>query len=471
MPYGGKDGKELPANVKKLPKKKQEQWVSVWNSSYAKHGDESKAFAMANGVVGKKKGLIDDWWEVDHRQIEQDEAGYSPTGGSGDKMCASCQWFVPSDDACVVVRGDIVATGLSDFWHEKVEYVPDPMPVVIVSDETKEASSKPVQVANVNGSGSALVNKMVSFLQSIVPQRAAPPSPLVQAESALLFYKSGDGKLRWFARYSNCYKDRDREFISTASHKEYVEWVHRTGVYPELWLWHTPGSRIGKADFVDFDSGIAVASGLIDEKSLSIAEHLSDGVDNLGASHGFFPVVTIGNVVHKHWTFEISVLPSGRASAYGTGYNFYRIKEGDMKPEQREWFKAQGVPEEQIDAWAESTTKMANALKDSGLEYKEVTEDGTNAVGLLVQQQVAVTKALTELTEKVGALAKTEKEKVDEAVAAAITPAVTPTTQGVHVPTLDNSNVVPATKEDKLIVEDKEVANMVEMMFGVKVGA
>lgn len=493
MSYGGKDGKELPDNVKKLSPKKQRQWTHVWNSAMAKHGDESKAFAMANGVVKEatdvgtqlpdvlqaaQKGYVESW-QVD--RIPQGEAGYSPVGGSGEKMCASCNWFVPSADGCVIVNGDIVPTGLSDLWLEKQVYIPAPVPVVVVGDETKavgdngavSTESKDVSVTLPNGAGSGLVNKMVSFMQqTFAPLGQAPtPRPPRAGESAWTFYKANDGVIRWFVQYSNCYKDRDREFISTASHKEYVEWVNRTGVYPELWLWHTPGSRIGKADYVDFADGIATASGLVDEKSVGIANRLSDGVENLGASHGFFPVVTIGSVVHKHWTFEISVLPKQRASAYGTGYNFYKIKEGDMKPEQREWFKAQGVPDEQIDAWATSTEKMASALKDSGLEYKEVADgDGTNAVGLLVQQQVAVTKALTELTEKVGALSKADSEKVDDAVAAAITPAVSPVAQGTHIPTLDSQNIVPATKEDKLVMDDDN-AKLIESIFGVKVGA
>lgn len=582
MPYGGKDGKELPENVKKLSPKKQRQWMHVWNSAFAKHGDESKAFAMANGVVGKEvveKGYVESW-QV--RTISQEDAGYSPVGGSGEKMCASCNWFVPSADGCAIVSGDIVPTGLSDFWLEKQEYHMPPMPVVIVGEKDlddefpdewepfeeddkelvealaslpsekavwsgaskndlpdsafayiegggkkdsdgkttprslrhlpyKNADGKPdaahvrnalarlnqtgipasakasahrklvaaakelgievskKSVSNVNVAGVDLVNGVANWVQRVM-RRATPPPPSRAGESPLLFYKSADGSIRWFARYSNCYKDRDREFISAASHKEYVEWIHRTGVYPELWLWHTAGSRIGKADFVGFEDGLAIASGLIDEKSKAIAERLSDGVDNLGASHGFLPVVTIGNVVHKHWTFEITVLPKERASAYGTGYNFYKlVGEDSVKPEQREWFKSQGVPEDMIDAWASANEGMAKALRESGLEYKEVTDDGTNVIGLLVQQQAAVTKAISDLSTKVAELGKPIEAKVDSAVAAAITPAVTPTT-AAHVPTQDPSNIVPATKEDKLVIDD-ETAKMMEMMFGVKVGA
>ncbi len=49
MPY--KSVNELPDNVKKLPEKKQRQWMAIWNSSYDKYGDEGVAFRMANAII------------------------------------------------------------------------------------------------------------------------------------------------------------------------------------------------------------------------------------------------------------------------------------------------------------------------------------------------------------------------------------------------------------------------------------
>lgn len=56
MPYR-LDGSDAPANVQKLPRKKQRQWIRVFNSSFqrcqSEGGKDCEAFAFrnANGVV------------------------------------------------------------------------------------------------------------------------------------------------------------------------------------------------------------------------------------------------------------------------------------------------------------------------------------------------------------------------------------------------------------------------------------
>lgn len=45
---------ELPDYVQsKLSESQQEQWLRVWNATYEKHGEESRAFAYAWGVVNE----------------------------------------------------------------------------------------------------------------------------------------------------------------------------------------------------------------------------------------------------------------------------------------------------------------------------------------------------------------------------------------------------------------------------------
>lgn len=38
-----------------VPQAKRKQWAAVWNSAYAQHGDEKRAFMVANGVAGKTR--------------------------------------------------------------------------------------------------------------------------------------------------------------------------------------------------------------------------------------------------------------------------------------------------------------------------------------------------------------------------------------------------------------------------------
>ena len=62
MPFSSTS--ELPSFVKKMPTKKQRQWMAVFNSAFAKAKKEGKskkdaessAFAQANGVVKKDEG-------------------------------------------------------------------------------------------------------------------------------------------------------------------------------------------------------------------------------------------------------------------------------------------------------------------------------------------------------------------------------------------------------------------------------
>lgn len=44
----------LPDHVKKLPEKKQRQWMHIWNSVYERTGDEGRAFAAANAILHEK---------------------------------------------------------------------------------------------------------------------------------------------------------------------------------------------------------------------------------------------------------------------------------------------------------------------------------------------------------------------------------------------------------------------------------
>lgn len=54
-PYSGADDKKLPPHVKKMPSKRRRQWIQVFNSELAAHGDEGRAFAAANSVASGSK--------------------------------------------------------------------------------------------------------------------------------------------------------------------------------------------------------------------------------------------------------------------------------------------------------------------------------------------------------------------------------------------------------------------------------
>jgi hypothetical protein len=150
------------------------------------------------------------------------------------------------------------------------------------------------------------------------PKRSDPPPP---APGSFRVYKDAAGRMRWVAVYSNNLYDREGEVIPLAAHKSYVEYVDRTNDFPELWLWHTPGTRVGAADLVDVTSeGFAIASGTFDEDKGLAAEALA-AIPGLGVSHGFeYGTIDEDGAYDGYRTYEISPLPKERAANEYTGF-------------------------------------------------------------------------------------------------------------------------------------------------------
>ena len=148
-------------------------------------------------------------------------------------------------------------------------------------------------------------------------------------KTGFLLKEDADGRLRFFVRYSNKFRDSDRpvsEIISDNSHRRFDEMVDKgTTPMPELWLWHVPQWKFGDADWHAYDdSGFAMASGLIDEGKEPVALWVSKQ-RGVRTSHGM-PPSTIKRdpedptVIIEHQTVEISVLPEDRAANKMTGF-------------------------------------------------------------------------------------------------------------------------------------------------------
>lgn len=438
MPW---DKSNLPSNVQKLPETKQSQWMHVANGCLKDGKEEGTCVRMANGVVKKALSLEAEAWtipdieamaaafptdgvsddtlvqaekdyqyvasyEYAERQLSQEEANYRPTGGGKAQACANCRFFV-SPARCTVVAGIISPTGLSNEWMAERTYTPEPIPVVIVGGMKEHNPS--------------FVDKVKAGVLSLVGMPQTPDSPL-----GLTIYKQADGSLRWFARYSNAWEDRDKELITQDAHKEFVEWATSNKMYPELWLWHTPGTRFGVSDWLDFSDGFAHASGVVDDtpQAKSTVEYLSSVASGaIGVSHGF-QCKSDGRLITKYRSFEISVLPSEVASALGTDFNVFG-KETDImafSKTQRE-FLVGNMGEEAVAALEARSEKARDALKATGLAFKEaegvqqaqqsVTEsEGIKELTALVAQTLG---AVNELTESVVSI----KATADEALATA----------------------------------------------------
>lgn len=455
-------------------------------------------------------------YEYERRLLPQDAAGYNPVGGDNEKACSNCMFFV-SPARCTVVSGEIAPNGLSDQWRATPEYRPAPVPVIIVGDDWMEEQSK-LRRSEMNASSFAYIdgegrrhlpihdaahvrNALARFNQTKFESPAAKRRArarilaaarrfgietsegkslktrfmeligretddtaaaegegvtvaLPETQGVFGVVKQADGKLRWYARYSNAWEDRDQEILTEAAHKDYVSWAYETGTFPELWLWHTGGTRFGEADWLDFSDGFAHASGLIDNGKDSVVEAIS--AKDAGVSHGFLSLQH-GKYVSRYRTYEISVLPREWAAVETSGFNVLdATKESEVMAftEERRKYLVDALGEEAVGKLEKSTESMATQLKELGVEYKEAEEkkeatEEANSEGYkaLAAQVADLTTAVGQLAGVVAtqqkALADTQKsddEKIEDAFLARVAKAFGQN-GGVTRPTEDTKNV------------------------------
>jgi len=183
-------------------------------------------------------------------------------------------------------------------------------------------------------------------------------------------WKSKDGYL-WFAMWSNKYRDRDYppEILSQAAHLDFVKSVN-DGLwpYPELWLYHIPGSAFGDATYVDYDevNGIAIAGGTIRPGMEAVAEALNSSPAKLLVSHGMDRKETRRDdddptVLTRFRSREFSPLPDYAAANELTGF----VIGGNME--------IQKTVKERIAAiFGAKAEEIAELLDVTGTEAKEL---------------------------------------------------------------------------------------------------
>ncbi len=188
------------------------------------------------------------------------------------------------------------------------------------------------------------------------------------------------GRPRWLTIHTNVYRDREGEAFRGKAHEDFVAWVDAEPAtrMPELRAWHLPGSKMGRADMVDYDadSGFVIASGLFDRGKEHHASALA-AMKDLGCSHGYkYTRDSLRNGVYDAYRdFEITVLPRNKAANDLTA--MFTIAEGTkmaLNPQKLEFLKSIGGEE-----WAAGIQTNLSALavkaKDSGVvSYKEIED-------------------------------------------------------------------------------------------------
>lgn len=263
----------------------------------------------------------------------------------------------------------------------------------------------------------------------------------VKERSYFSMTKDMAGDYRWFAMVSNCFRDSDDppEIIESKAHKDFVDYLDKGGVYPELWLWHTPGTKFGKADWADYTDDFLLISGTVDKDKYDVAEKVAADAD-LGVSHGFHYVHSdkAKGLIGWYRTFEVSPLPHEVAANPWTGIHIIQAEAKDMNGKKRQ-FLVDKLGEDRVKALEAQPSELSKALKDAGIEYKEAEEKeaapapalsakeigeaavkaltGSAEFAAMVTGQKAITDTLTALEARVKALERTDDEKIAAAIA------------------------------------------------------
>lgn len=218
-------------------------------------------------------------------------------------------------------------------------------------------------------------------------------------KAGFTIWKDKAGQYRWFAVYSNNYRDEDNppEIISEKSHRAFIDLVDAGAVdYPELWHWHIPGTAWGKADWLDYADGFAVASGYVYPGHEKEAETLSQ-LGDIRVSHGMPSRFIVRSkddptIIDFHVTTEISDLPGFAAANPLTEFAVIYGKESEMalSPEKREYLAKLGLGEDAIKEIEGNLASKAQAAAEAGRESKEVTETPPEATEPAIEATEAI---------------------------------------------------------------------------------
>jgi cation transport regulator ChaB len=359
MPYSKGN---LPDYVKKLSEKEQETWMGAFNGSHEacmkKEGAESKAcetsaFAIANAAVKKENG---------GKCIE-----------CGDKAC-KC-WVNEMASAPIV---DMTATTFEDLEAEdmakeaaekvnKIAYQTEDLVHNVMRNP--EIEDKPSALSRIV---EGLKTRLTGLMMKSKREKYIPKGDKLE-RSYFTTTKDIDGNYRWFTLVSNYFRDADNppEIFETKAHKEFISYLDNGGEMPELWLWHTPGTKIGKADWADFDNGFLMASGTFDKDKKDVAEALAKD-SNLGVSHGYnyrYSNKEKG-IIGWYRTFEISPLPRDKAANPWTGIEVI-AQEANMDKNKRA-FLVTKLGEDRVKELEKQPADLSKSLHDMGIEYKEI---------------------------------------------------------------------------------------------------
>lgn len=431
MPYSNTS--ELPANIKKLPAKKQRQWMHVFNSAMKKHGKEATAFKMANSVIGSNA-------EDTEEELEILEAEEYVNSYPMDGLMDMAEIVGPDNQPLPIkLTTSEYKTGDKFILNAAGELVLD-----VVSHETPN---------NSNDWGSHFGGLLRRAGQSLgIGTKAAT------AEFTL--YKTADNTLKFMAWWSNCFQDKASITIPIAAQKDVVSWADSIQEYPKMLLWHAPLTEFAQVEMLDFVDGFNVAFGSILPGKEDVAYRLAEYEGGIGCSHGSL-YETEGDSILRIRPFEITALPSNRARNSWTHFLAGNWEEAmGFTDEKKKFLKdIGGLTDEQISASENATVAMTAALKKNGIAWADdsppdlvgiqdsitkLAEGVATLAASIQEQQAAIEPIKAEVAEL-----KANKTTLDDQVANELASA---SRQRGHVASQADTNLVASD----LVTKDKD---------------
>ncbi len=211
----------------------------------------------------------------------------------------------------------------------------------------------------------------------------------LQKSKSFAVYKDHTGALRWIARTTTAYKDRDGEIISEAALDADSSRMMESKAFGPLRWWHTgapdplrdtnpwgPGLDIGDCDYSAVIGRTRVESGTFRDET--IARKIAATADRFEMSPGFFHPLDqpdAAGVFHTIRTFERSIVPVryGRASNLFTGFTVkeFRMEVDEMERRFKAMYQELGLTPEQGQALGEQLLATEKAAEAQGIAYKD----------------------------------------------------------------------------------------------------
>lgn len=281
MPY---DASNAPAYVKKMPKKKRDQWIAVWNSAYDacmkdkndNKACETSAFKQANGVV-KKNSVIDLLIE-NMRSTLNAVLGYfvGDTSTELEKLALSIPNMYGQVGRAVRDRNSETE------WEWLVDcYIDTNGSLFVITAKDGKLYRSDLEISN----ESVSVGSPVEVAEVFQP-----------VSQQLQIQKKEDGTYRWFLFTGSTVLNRGGFMNSKTFFDNMFKRCEETKKYPTLDFMHLGINDefwdIGAADWLARDENIAMASGTFYDTPLAKAAQkaLESNPEIWGASNAYYPL-------------------------------------------------------------------------------------------------------------------------------------------------------------------------------------